>query len=222
MLRGTAGPECPHRFPWSGAPTAASSRSGVLRLGVLIGVAERGVVVRGLPGRRVFVFRPLVLGADLVVALFADARSWLRGSQRGQLSNAAYRVSHRSGGARIRDHDRRGTPMPWDEITPRDFAAFDMERGISKQAMADRYKLYEGYVARRVPQGAQRARLLRDRGQSGLLAAALGLDRLGVGGHGLVDPGLRTPIAVIASTGRVARSIQTRCADQEVPRWPST
>jgi len=32
--------------------------------------------------------------------------------------------------------------MPWDEITPRDFPAFDMELdGISKQTMSDHYKL---------------------------------------------------------------------------------
>jgi Fe-Mn family superoxide dismutase len=37
--------------------------------------------------------------------------------------------------------------MPWDEITPRDFPAFDTELdGISKETMADHYKLYEGYV----------------------------------------------------------------------------
>src|SRR4051795_3676737 len=36
--------------------------------------------------------------------------------------------------------------MPWDEITPREFPAFDMElEGISKETMADHYKLYEGY-----------------------------------------------------------------------------
>ncbi len=36
--------------------------------------------------------------------------------------------------------------MPWDEITPRQFAAFDKELdGISKQTMEDHYKLYEGY-----------------------------------------------------------------------------
>ncbi len=37
--------------------------------------------------------------------------------------------------------------MPWDEITPRQFPAFDMELdGISKETMADHYKLYEGYI----------------------------------------------------------------------------
>jgi superoxide dismutase, Fe-Mn family len=37
--------------------------------------------------------------------------------------------------------------MPWDEITPRDFPAFDKELdGISKQTMEDHYKLYEGYI----------------------------------------------------------------------------
>jgi Fe-Mn family superoxide dismutase len=37
--------------------------------------------------------------------------------------------------------------MPWDEIQPRQFAAFDKElRGISKRTMEDHYKLYQGYV----------------------------------------------------------------------------
>jgi Fe-Mn family superoxide dismutase len=37
--------------------------------------------------------------------------------------------------------------MPWDEISPRDFPAFDKELdGISKQTMEDHYKLYEGYI----------------------------------------------------------------------------
>ena len=37
--------------------------------------------------------------------------------------------------------------MPWDEITARQFPAFDKELdGISKQTMEDHYKLYEGYV----------------------------------------------------------------------------
>jgi Fe-Mn family superoxide dismutase len=36
--------------------------------------------------------------------------------------------------------------MPWDEITPRQFPAFEKELdGISKQTMEDHYKLYEGY-----------------------------------------------------------------------------
>ena len=36
--------------------------------------------------------------------------------------------------------------MPWDEITPRQFPAFDKELdGISKETMQDHYKLYEGY-----------------------------------------------------------------------------
>lgn len=36
--------------------------------------------------------------------------------------------------------------MPWDEIKPRQFAAFEKELdGISKQTMEDHYKLYEGY-----------------------------------------------------------------------------
>src|SRR5436853_6829221 len=37
--------------------------------------------------------------------------------------------------------------MPWDELVPREFAAFDKELdGISKQTMEDHYKLYEGYA----------------------------------------------------------------------------
>jgi Fe-Mn family superoxide dismutase len=37
--------------------------------------------------------------------------------------------------------------MPWDEIKPRTFPAFDKELdGISRQTMEDHYKLYEGYV----------------------------------------------------------------------------
>ncbi|GAC1320522.1 MAG: superoxide dismutase [Thermoleophilaceae bacterium] len=37
--------------------------------------------------------------------------------------------------------------MPWDEIKPRQFAAFEKELdGISKQTMEDHYKLYQGYV----------------------------------------------------------------------------
>jgi Fe-Mn family superoxide dismutase len=37
--------------------------------------------------------------------------------------------------------------MPWDELKPRKFAAFDRELdGISKQTMEDHYKLYEGYA----------------------------------------------------------------------------
>src|SRR4029450_11253058 len=36
--------------------------------------------------------------------------------------------------------------MPWDEVKPRQFAAFDKElEGISRQTMEDHYKLYEGY-----------------------------------------------------------------------------
>ena len=36
--------------------------------------------------------------------------------------------------------------MPWDEISPRQFSAFDKELdGISKKTMEDHYKLYEGY-----------------------------------------------------------------------------
>jgi Fe-Mn family superoxide dismutase len=37
--------------------------------------------------------------------------------------------------------------MPWDEITPRKFKAFETELdGISPQTMDDHYRLYEGYV----------------------------------------------------------------------------
>jgi Fe-Mn family superoxide dismutase len=37
--------------------------------------------------------------------------------------------------------------MPWDELKPRRFPAFDTDReGISKQTMEDHYKLYEGYA----------------------------------------------------------------------------
>jgi Fe-Mn family superoxide dismutase len=37
--------------------------------------------------------------------------------------------------------------MPWDELVPRKFAAFETELdGISKQTMDDHYKLYEGYA----------------------------------------------------------------------------
>jgi Fe-Mn family superoxide dismutase len=37
--------------------------------------------------------------------------------------------------------------MPWDEIKPRKFPAFDKDLdGISRQTMQDHYKLYEGYI----------------------------------------------------------------------------
>jgi Fe-Mn family superoxide dismutase len=37
--------------------------------------------------------------------------------------------------------------MPWDELKPRQFPAFETELdGISKQTMDDHYKLYEGYA----------------------------------------------------------------------------
>lgn len=37
--------------------------------------------------------------------------------------------------------------MPWDELEPRKFPAFDRELdGISRQTMEDHYKLYEGYA----------------------------------------------------------------------------
>jgi superoxide dismutase, Fe-Mn family len=37
--------------------------------------------------------------------------------------------------------------MPWDELKPRNFAAFERELdGISRQTMQEHYKLYEGYA----------------------------------------------------------------------------
>ena len=37
--------------------------------------------------------------------------------------------------------------MPWDEIKPRRFPAFERNLdGISRQTMEDHYKLYEGYI----------------------------------------------------------------------------
>ena len=37
--------------------------------------------------------------------------------------------------------------MPWDDLKPRKFAAFDRDLdGISRQTMEDHYKLYEGYA----------------------------------------------------------------------------
>ena len=37
--------------------------------------------------------------------------------------------------------------MPWDDLKPRKFAAFERELdGISRQTMEDHYKLYEGYA----------------------------------------------------------------------------
>ena len=37
--------------------------------------------------------------------------------------------------------------MPWDELTPRQFPAFEKElRGISKKNLDDHYKLYQGYI----------------------------------------------------------------------------
>ena len=37
--------------------------------------------------------------------------------------------------------------MPWDELKPRQFPAFDKElRGISRKNLEDHYKLYEGYI----------------------------------------------------------------------------
>ena len=37
--------------------------------------------------------------------------------------------------------------MPWDDLTPRQFPALDMELdGISRQTMQDHYKLYEAYI----------------------------------------------------------------------------
>src|SRR3954447_19506027 len=41
----------------------------------------------------------------------------------------------------------KGVPMPWDELKPRKFAAFEKDLdGISRQTMEDHYKLYEGYA----------------------------------------------------------------------------
>ena len=41
--------------------------------------------------------------------------------------------------------------MPWDELKPRQFPAFEKELdGISKQTMDDHYKLYEGYVKKTI------------------------------------------------------------------------
>ena len=37
--------------------------------------------------------------------------------------------------------------MPWSDLQPRQFPAFDMELdGISRETMQDHYKLYEGYI----------------------------------------------------------------------------
>jgi Fe-Mn family superoxide dismutase len=37
--------------------------------------------------------------------------------------------------------------MPWDDLKPRQFAAFEKDLdGISRQTMQDHYKLYEGYI----------------------------------------------------------------------------
>ena len=37
--------------------------------------------------------------------------------------------------------------MPWDDLQPREFPAFEKELdGISKQTMDDHYALYEGYI----------------------------------------------------------------------------
>ena len=37
--------------------------------------------------------------------------------------------------------------MPWDELKPRRWPAFDRElKGISSQTMEDHFKLYEGYA----------------------------------------------------------------------------
>jgi hypothetical protein len=42
--------------------------------------------------------------------------------------------------------------MPWDEIKPRKFPAFDKDLdGVSKQTMDDHYKLYEGNVQKTKP-----------------------------------------------------------------------
>src|SRR5205814_5903165 len=48
---------------------------------------------------------------------------------------------------RRRATKERSQAMPWDELKPRQFPAFDKELdGISRQTMEDHYKLYEGYV----------------------------------------------------------------------------
>ncbi len=37
--------------------------------------------------------------------------------------------------------------MPWDELTPRQFPAFEKELdGISRKNLEDHYKLYQGYI----------------------------------------------------------------------------
>jgi superoxide dismutase len=47
---------------------------------------------------------------------------------------------------KTKSSEKEGT-MPWDELKPRQFPAFDKELdGISKQTMEDHYKLYEGYA----------------------------------------------------------------------------
>jgi Fe-Mn family superoxide dismutase len=47
--------------------------------------------------------------------------------------------------------------MPWDELKPRQFPAFEKElRGISRKNLEDHYKLYEGYIKK---SNALRARL---------------------------------------------------------------
>ena len=56
-------------------PVAARDRSSVLGFGVLIGVAQRGVVICRLSRQGVPVLGLLVLGADVLIAL-RDARSW--------------------------------------------------------------------------------------------------------------------------------------------------
>ena len=81
--------------------------------------------------------------------------------------------------------------MPWDELKPRKFAAFEKELdGISRQTMEDHYKLYEGYAKK----ANECRRILnefdysRDRGQPGLLAAARGVGGLHLRAAGLQEP----------------------------------
>jgi Fe-Mn family superoxide dismutase len=60
----------------------------------------------------------------------------------------AARRKPRIGNARTRtESDEQDHDMPWTDLKPRKFPAFDRELdGISKQTMEDHYKLYEGYA----------------------------------------------------------------------------
>src|SRR5947199_3485811 len=52
-----------------------------------------------------------------------------------------------SGAGYARPIGRKESRMPWDELKPRQFPAFEKELdGISKKTMEDHYKLYEGYA----------------------------------------------------------------------------